>query len=167
VEVPVFVCLRTTCNHVTEEGLKVCETRTEGCHAKWRGLCGCNPATPTACEAVCAPQPVWIFRREKSRLLCTCTFETAILVKRHLVHPTPDNHQICVFLQSLQKHYEIGTSRTKTEKYQTWNPWQHPPADGSSCSSCSLGKPWRSVEHSNDYCQIPVVHWLRTTIIGT
>ena len=23
---------------------KVCETRTEGCNAKWRGLCGCNPA---------------------------------------------------------------------------------------------------------------------------
>jgi hypothetical protein len=30
VEVPVFVCLRSSCNHVTE----VCETRAAGCHAK-------------------------------------------------------------------------------------------------------------------------------------
>ena len=26
------------------EERRVCETRTEGCHSKWRGLCGCNPA---------------------------------------------------------------------------------------------------------------------------
>ena len=47
VEVSVFVYLRSSCNHVTGLGgnRKVCETRTEVCHAKWRGLCGWNYAT--------------------------------------------------------------------------------------------------------------------------
>ena len=42
---PILVCLRSSCIHVTKVGcLKVCETRAEGCHAKLRGLCVCNPA---------------------------------------------------------------------------------------------------------------------------
>jgi hypothetical protein len=49
VDVPVFVCLRRSCSHVTEvAGPKACETRFEGCHAKWRGLCGRNPAITVA-----------------------------------------------------------------------------------------------------------------------
>jgi hypothetical protein len=32
----------------TKEGLKFCEVRAELCHAKWRGLCECNPAISTA-----------------------------------------------------------------------------------------------------------------------
>jgi hypothetical protein len=28
-----------------QKGHQVCETRAESCHAKRRGLCGCNPAT--------------------------------------------------------------------------------------------------------------------------
>jgi hypothetical protein len=42
VEVPVLVCLLSSCSHVTG----VCETHAEGCHAKWWGLCGCNHAIP-------------------------------------------------------------------------------------------------------------------------
>ena len=35
VEVPVLVCLRSSCSHVTEVGgRKVCETRTDDCRAK-------------------------------------------------------------------------------------------------------------------------------------
>ena len=35
VEVPVLVCLRSGCGHVTEVGVAVrFETRAEGCHAK-------------------------------------------------------------------------------------------------------------------------------------
>ena len=36
VEVPVFVCLCSSCNHMAGVGgnRKVCETRAEGCHAK-------------------------------------------------------------------------------------------------------------------------------------
>ena len=42
---PVLVCLRGSCSHVTEVGcLKVCETGAEGCHVKWWGLCGRNSA---------------------------------------------------------------------------------------------------------------------------
>ena len=37
VEVPVVVCERSSCNHVTEDR-KVCETRAESCHAKGWGL---------------------------------------------------------------------------------------------------------------------------------
>ena len=45
-EVLVFVCLHSSCNHVTDvEGTKFCETRAESCHAKWWGLCEYNPAT--------------------------------------------------------------------------------------------------------------------------
>jgi len=42
VQAPVFAC---SWNHVTEVGgRKFCEIGSEGCHAKWRGLCGCDPA---------------------------------------------------------------------------------------------------------------------------
>jgi len=45
VEVPVLVCLRSRCNHVTEVGRrKVRENRAGNCDAKWRGLCVYNPA---------------------------------------------------------------------------------------------------------------------------
>jgi hypothetical protein len=45
VEVPEFVCWHSNCDHMTEvEVCKVCETCAESCHAKWWGLCGCNPA---------------------------------------------------------------------------------------------------------------------------
>jgi hypothetical protein len=43
VEVPVLVCLRSSCNQLSEgEDRKVCENRAEGCHAKCRGLYGCD-----------------------------------------------------------------------------------------------------------------------------
>jgi hypothetical protein len=43
-EVPLFVCLRSSCSHVTGVGEPYfCENRAEGYHAKCRGLCGCNP----------------------------------------------------------------------------------------------------------------------------
>ena len=35
VEASVLVCLRSSCDHVTEVGgCEVCETRAEGCHTK-------------------------------------------------------------------------------------------------------------------------------------
>ena len=47
-EVPVFVCLRISCNHaimlLKKDHRNVCETRVEGSTAKLRGLCGNNPA---------------------------------------------------------------------------------------------------------------------------
>ena len=43
VEVPVFICLRSSCNHVSEIGDRTFrDTRIETCYAKWRGLCGYN-----------------------------------------------------------------------------------------------------------------------------
>ena len=45
VEVPVLVCLRSGCDHVTElGGREVCETGAESCQAKGQGLGGCNTA---------------------------------------------------------------------------------------------------------------------------
>lgn len=78
--------------------------------------------TPSECEAECVPQPVWMFLRQKSLLLYTCTFETATTVKRYLIHLTPDGHKLFVVLQSIQKHHEIRTSRKKTEESQAPNP---------------------------------------------
>ena len=46
VEALVKVCLRSSCNHVTEVVVRYGrETGADGCHASWRGLCGFNPAS--------------------------------------------------------------------------------------------------------------------------
>jgi hypothetical protein len=43
-EVPVFLFLRSSCNHDWgKEDCKVYATRTEICHVKRWGFCGCNP----------------------------------------------------------------------------------------------------------------------------
>ena len=42
-EVPLLVCLCSSCSHVTEEGgRRVCEISSVCCHAKLQGLSGCN-----------------------------------------------------------------------------------------------------------------------------
>ena len=48
VEVPVSVCLRSSCSHVTEAGgpWRFVRIGADGFHVKWPGLCGCNPAVP-------------------------------------------------------------------------------------------------------------------------
>jgi hypothetical protein len=51
----VLVCLRSSCSHVTVDA-RLVRTRVEGCHAKWQGSYGSNPAIQ---EASWAPAPVW------------------------------------------------------------------------------------------------------------
>jgi len=91
-----------------QEGRNVRETRTEGCHAKWRELCGCNPAIANSVCIMAACGLVqwvnWMFSKRRGNTARTCPLASTDSYWTYLKAPSTHLIGPFVFTGIVLKH---------------------------------------------------------------